>query len=78
MKDLLFFNRFITPSIITFIYWLSIIGFVCGGIFTIFAGQILYGLVGIVLGVLGARIYCEIMMVIFKNNEYLRKISEKQ
>lgn len=84
LKSFLNFDSMITPKIITVIYWLSIIAVVLGGITSMFGGyqgftfgKFLMGLIIIVGGVLLTRVYCELLIVIFKINENLRKVADK-
>lgn len=77
MKELLFLEDMITPKVITFIYWLALIAIVLGGLFTIFQGQIIVGLLTLVGGAIGARVWCELIIVIFRINENLKKIAER-
>lgn len=84
-KSFLNFDAMITPKIITVIYWLSIIAVVISGFASMFAGyqgftfgNFLMGLGIIVGGILMTRIYCELFIVIFKINENLSKVANKQ
>lgn len=84
MKNLLFFNKMITPNIITFIYWLMLVGAVFGGIGIMFsgyggfsAGNFFGGLFTIIGGAVGARIWCELLIVLFKMNEALQEMRHK-
>lgn len=78
MKSVLFFDSMLTPKIVTFIYWLLLLAAIVGGLATMFTGYganaIFLGLLQIVGGVLGARIWCELMIVIFKINGNLQKL----
>lgn len=78
LKSVLFFNSLITPKVLVFIYWLALAICVIGGFISIFSGQILAGVMMLVVGPLAYRILFESIMVAFKNNEYLKKISEKE
>ena len=75
-KDLLFFDKMVMPKVITFIYWLMLIGCVLGGIATMF-GSFLTGLLILVGGCIMARLYCELIIVLFKMNESLSVIRNK-
>lgn len=84
MKDLLFFDKMITPKIITFVYWLLLLAVVIGGIGSMFAGyggfsieKFLMGIVYILAGTVGARIWCELLIVLFKINEALQELRNK-
>jgi hypothetical protein len=76
IKDLLFFDKMIMPKVITFIYWLALLGAVVGGLVTMFQ-SFLSGLGLLIGGVIAARLYCEIFMVFFKMNEALQDIRSK-
>ncbi|WP_331281112.1 DUF4282 domain-containing protein [Guyparkeria halophila] len=84
MKDLLFFDKMLTPKFITVIYWLLLVGVVIGGIGMMFGGfngfsfgTFISGLLTIVFGAIGARIWCELMIVLFKMNEALQDMRHK-
>lgn len=85
LKMFLNFDSMVTPKIITLIYWLSIIGVVIGGVGSMFAGyqgftfgSFMMGLGIIVGGFLMVRIYCELFIVIFKINQNLSKIANRE
>jgi len=90
MRDLLHFDSMITPKIITFIYWLLLAAAVLGGLSTVVTafgmfryngwagfGMLVVSPFVVILGALVARIYCEIMIVLFKINEALQDIRRK-
>jgi len=82
MKDILFFDKMLTPKIITFVYWLLLLSVVVAGFGSMFAGyegftfaSFLLGLVYIVAGAIGVRIWCELLIVMFKITRYTQKIN---
>ena len=84
MRDLLFFDSMLTPKIITLVYWLSLLGVVGAGLMSMFGGfggfsfgTFMYGLVVMVAGAIAARIYCELLIVLFKIHENLRRLADK-
>ena len=80
MKDIFFFEQMLTPKIITVVYWLMLISVLISGIVTMFAqygGGFLTGLGIIIGGAIGARIWCELLIVLFKIHENLQKIANK-
>ena len=83
MRSLLFFESMITPKIITFIYRLLLFVALVGGIGSMFSfGRMSFtgfatGLAILVGGALGARIWCELLMVLFKINEHTQKMAER-
>lgn len=74
--SVLFFNKMLTPKIITFVYWLALIGIVISSVGTMFV-NFMAGLVLLVGGVIGARITFELMIVLFKINDNIQKIADK-
>ncbi|QHJ13345.1 hypothetical protein FX988_03606 [Paraglaciecola mesophila] len=80
MKDLFFFDSMLTPKIITFVYWLMLIAAVVSGVTTMFnsyGGGFIAGLGILIAGVIGARIWCELLIVLFKIHENLKKIADR-
>lgn len=85
MKNVFFFESMLTPKIITFIYWLCLIGAVISGITTMFAGyegftfmSFIMGILYIIGGAIGARVWCELLIVLFKINENLQNIADNK
>ena len=76
MHDFFSFRRMITPIIIQVLFWIFTAIAVIGGIVLLFRGgaQTALGLVWIVVGPLIARVYCEILIVVFRINETLTDI----
>ena len=84
MKDILFFDNMLTPKIITFVYWLLLLVAVVSGIGAMFTGYsgVTFGsfIMGIgiaIAGAVGARIWCELLIVLFKINENIKKLADK-
>lgn len=85
MKQVFIFDSMITPKLVTVLYWLLLISaLVSGGRYMFpehlgFSGQsFLMGLFTMIGGVIGARILCELMIVIFKINSNLQTIKDMQ
>lgn len=76
LKQFISFESFITPSIIVFIFWLSIIAVCLGGLAAIFSGNIIYGIIEIIFGAIFTKVFCETLMVLFKINNSLKEIAE--
>ena len=76
MNDFLSFRRMITPVIIQILFWIFTAIAVIGGIVLMFGGggRTALGLVWIIVGPLIARVYCEILIVVFRINETLTDI----
>lgn len=77
MRDVFFFDDMITPKVITFIYWLLLLAVLIGGLSTMFRGfgGFLGGIAIIVFGSVFVRVYCELMIVLFKINENIKKLA---
>lgn len=84
MKDMLFFDSMLTPKIITLVYWLLLLAAVLGGLGAMFGGyggftfgKFFTGLIYMVGGAIAARIWCELLIVLFKMNEALQELRRK-
>jgi len=83
MKSVLTFESMITPKIITFLYWLLLLGVAVGGIGAMLSfGRISFasfatGLLVMAGGALAARIWCELLIVLFKINEHMQTVSKR-
>ena len=90
LRDLVQWDRFITPTIIKTFYWLVIVLVVLFGISGVFAGlasmaispfsgviAVVSSLAGIVVGVIFARIGAELVLIVFRINEHLGAIREQ-
>lgn len=75
MGKFLKFERMITPLIIQLIFWIGFLGSILGGISLIGFGfiaqsgdwmQIVGGVLSILIGPIIIRVYCEILIVVFK------------
>ena len=80
MKDVFFFNSMLTPKIITFVYWLLLLSVLISGVGSMFTpyGGFWQSLGILVFGSIGVRIWCELLIVLFKINDNLKKIAEKE
>lgn len=84
-KDWLSFDKMIAPIIIKILFWVGCVAFVIFGIVTIIqafgrfgsAWSFLSGLLIIVLGPIMVRVWCEILIVIFKIHDSLVEIKNK-
>jgi hypothetical protein len=75
----------LTTKIITIVYWIFLFVAVVSGLSKMFGGfggmsfgNFLWGVVYIVGGAIGARIWCELLIVLFKIHENIKKIADKQ
>lgn len=83
MDDFLKFRKMITPVIIQVLFWIGVAGSVIGALVVMAmsfgrygggAGQFLGGLLMLVLGPVVVRIYCELLILLFRINETLTEI----
>lgn len=80
------FESFVTPTIIKFLYGLSLLGVVLStaswvlfsGGFTDFLRNLILSPLVLVIGAVLARVYIELVMVFFKILELLRRIEANQ
>jgi hypothetical protein len=77
MKELLSFDTLVTPKIIVVLYFLGLLGVLVVGVGSIFSGHFLNGVLIIVFGALGVRVYFELLILFFKINEALQDIRKK-
>jgi hypothetical protein len=76
MKQLLGFDYLLTPRVLVFFYWIVMLFILLGGIYSMFTENVIAGFFGMVFSLIGCRVMFELIMVAFKNNEYLRRIAE--
>ncbi|HEX2151418.1 MAG TPA: DUF4282 domain-containing protein [Stellaceae bacterium] len=78
MGDFLRFEVMITPILIQILFWIVVAATVIMGIVMIFttrdAPGIAAGGLVIIFGPIAARIYAEILIVLFRINDHLRRI----
>ena len=74
MNDFLNFKKMITPLIIKILFWVGVVGCILAGLGMIFSRKIGAGLGVLLLGPLGVRIYCELLILLFSINENLTDI----
>ncbi|CAI0915143.1 Uncharacterised protein [Serratia rubidaea] len=77
MKSIFLFDAMLTPKIITVVYWLTLLGVIISGIGMMTYSGVFSGLLAILIGGVFVRVAFEMIIIAFKNNEYLRRIAEK-
>lgn len=88
MNNLFSLNEMLTPKIVTILYWLGLIGVVIAALSTLFgvgssayAGflmRLITAILILIFGGLAVRVYSELLIVIFKIYENLRKIADRE
>ncbi len=76
MKEFLNYKYMITPGILKLLSYIAMVGCVIAGIFTLFVEPV-SGIGMIVLGPIVARIYTELMLVIFEIHSELKTLNGK-
>ena len=76
MKDFLNYKYMITPGILKLLSYIAMVGCVIAGIFTAFV-EPMSGIAMIILGPIVARIYTELMLVMFEIHNELKKLNDK-
>ena len=74
MSDYLSFRRMITPVFIQAIFWIAVVVLVIAGVVRLADGDVGAGIFLLVVGPLLARIYAEILLVVFRINENVAAI----
>ena len=84
MRDIFFFEAMLTPKIITVVYWLLLLVALFAGLGSMFGGyggssfsKFVMGIGIMIGGGLGARIWCELLIVLFKIHENIKKLADK-
>jgi hypothetical protein len=78
MDEYLNFRRLITPSLVQIVFWLGLVFILIIGLGTMFTWSFWQGLAMLVLGPLVLRIYCEIVIVLFRINNTLTDMLDLQ
>ncbi|MBP2257454.1 DUF4282 domain-containing protein [Virgibacillus alimentarius] len=81
-KNFVKFDKMITPTIIKIVFWIGVAFVVIGSVFTIAEGMSYYGdpvnifmgLLMLVVGPLFVRIYCELLIIMFKMYQTLTEV----
>ena len=76
--DFFSFDRMITPAIIKVLFWIGLAFSVLGGLGFLVAasgGAKVLGLIYLIVGPLFVRVYCELLIVIFKMTDTLGVIA---
>lgn len=82
LKNVLFFEKMLTPKIITFVYWMALLGCVIGAVSVMFMssrsgfGGPIPGLLILIGGPFIVRIWLELFIVLFKINDHMRDLRD--
>ncbi len=86
LRNILFFDTMLTPKVVTLVYWLLLVSALIAGLGSMFYlgfqyvtfGGFVRGLAITVGGAIGARIWCELVIVLFKLNENVQRIANSK
>ncbi len=67
----------VTPKVMSFVYCIALVSWVISGLVTMFPVNFFLGLCIIPLGALLSRMWCELVIVLFRINEALQDIRLK-
>jgi len=70
------FDKMISPIIIKIIYFLLLAGVLIGAILALFRGEFIAAIFGLVFGALGVRIWCELLILMFRIHDNLVEINQ--
>ena len=81
MGNFLKFKKMVTPTIIQIMFWLGLVYVLWTGVAAVkqslaFDASPITGILTIILGPLFLRIYCELLIVIFKINDTLTETQD--
>ena len=86
VRSILFFETMLTPRVVTLVYWLLLVAAIVAGLGSMFYmgfqymtfGSFVRGIAITVGGAIGARIWCELVIVLFKLNENVQRIASSK
>ena len=76
MNEYVSFQKMITPALIQIIFWIMLVVAVITALGTMFGKSLVLGLIMLVLGPIMVRVYCELLIVVFRINENLAAIRQ--
>jgi hypothetical protein len=86
VRDVLYFDSMLTPKVVTLVYWLLLLAALVAGIGSMFYtgfqymsfGTFARALIITLGGAIGARIWCELMIVLSKLNENIQRLANQK
>lgn len=79
IQSVFYFDTMLTPKVITFIYWFMLASTIISGLGVMFSsdsGSFFTGLGIVIGGSIATRLWCELLIVLFKINDNLQKIAD--
>jgi len=86
LRNIFYFDAMLTPKVVTLVYWLLLVTALVAGIGSMFYtgfqymtfGTFMRGVAITIGGAIGARIWCELVIVLFKLNENVQRIANSK
>jgi hypothetical protein len=86
LRNIFYFDAMLTPKVVTLVYWLLLVAALVAGIGSMFYtgfqymtfGTFIRGVGITVGGAIAARIWCELVIVLFKLNENVQRIANSK
>ncbi len=77
MRKFLTFDELIAPTVISVVYWIVIAAIIIGALGSIFTGfrGFIVGIIGAVVALILWRVYCEIILIVFRIHAQLAEIA---
>ena len=75
MGDFFSFKKLITPIAIQVIFIIALLFVVIGALANMANGEVLAGILTLLIGPFAARIYCEMLIVMFKIHEGIQQVA---
>jgi Domain of unknown function (DUF4282) len=75
MNEFLAFRKMITPVIIQIVFWIGVVFCLISGLVNLVQGNV-GGIFIMLIGPVVVRIYCELIIVVFKLLDTMRKIEQ--
>ena len=83
LRNVLYFDSMLTPKVVTLVYWLLLLSALIAGLGSMFYtgfrylsfGTFFRGLAITLGGAIAARIWCELVIVLFKLNENVQRLA---
>lgn len=84
LKDFTSFDKMITPTIVKILFYIGVFLTIVCGLVEIIGGLasgegslVFFGFITVIFGPIFAKVYCELLMVIFKIYDTLKEINQK-
>ncbi len=77
VKDFFVFRKLLSPIFIQFLFWLGVFYSLFNGIDTMLYMSFFSGLWFLIIGIIFSRVFCELLLLLFRINDNLTEINAK-